>query len=62
MEVAIYQLALFDLNFNKAIVLSFFQIFICIIFLITGFYKQRGSNFFEIQIDEFKHPFKNIIY
>ena len=61
-EVAIYQFALFDLNFNKAIVLSVFQIFICIIFLLTGFYKQRGSNFFEIQINEFKHPFKNIIF
>ena len=62
MEVAIYQLALFDLNFNKAIVLSIFQILICLIFLITGFYKQRGSNFFEIQVDKFNHPFENILY
>ena len=60
-EVAIYQLALFDLNFNKAIVLSIFQIFICLIFLIAGFYKQRGSNFFEIQINNFDHPFKKIL-
>ena len=28
-EVAIYQYALFELNFNKAILLSFLQIFIC---------------------------------
>ena len=61
MEVAIYQLAMFDLNFNKAIVLSFFQILICIIFLITGFYKQRGSEFFEVYTNKFNHPFKNII-
>jgi thiamine transport system permease protein len=59
-EVAIYQLVLFDLNFNEAIILSIFQIFICIIFLITGFYKQRGSNFFEIQTDIYIHPFKDI--
>ena len=59
MEVAIYQLALFDLNFNKAIILSIFQIFICLVFLITGFYKQRGSKFFEIQINKFEHPFKD---
>jgi len=65
MEVAIYQLALFDLNFNKAIVLSIFQILICLIFLMTGFYKQRGSNFFEIQTNKFNHPlehFKSIKY
>ena len=61
MEVAIYQLALFDLNFNKAIVLSIFQILICTIFLITGFYKQRGSKFFEIQTNSFNHPFKNVL-
>ena len=60
-EVAIYQLALFDLNFNKAIVLSIFQILICLIFLVAGFYKQRGSNFFEIQTNNFNHPFKNIL-
>ena len=58
-EVAIYQLALFDLNFNKAIILSVFQIFICLTFLITGFYKQRGSKFFEIQINKFEHSFKD---
>ena len=61
MEVAIYQLALFDLNFNKAIVLSIYQILICLIFLFTGFYKQRGSNFFEIQTNNFNHPFKNTL-
>ena len=61
LEVAIYQYALFDLNFNKAIVLSIFQILICLIFLITGFYKQRGSNFFEIQTNDYEHPFKKIL-
>ena len=61
LEVAIYQYALFDLNFNKAIVLSIFQILICLIFLITGFYKQRGSKFFEIQTNDYEHPFKNIL-
>ena len=60
MEVAIYQLALFDLDFNKAIVLSTFQILICLFFLVTGFYKQRGSHFFEIQTNHFTHPFRNI--
>ena len=58
LEVAIYQLAFFDLNFNKAIILSIFQILICLIFLMTGFYKQRGSNFFEIQTTIFNHELK----
>ena len=58
-EVAIYQLALFELNFSKAIILSIFQILICIIFLITGFYKQRNSNFFEINTNHFQHQFKD---
>ena len=58
-EVAIYQLALLDLNFDKAIVLSIFQILICLIFLITGFYKQKGSKFFEIQTNNFDHAFEN---
>ncbi len=35
LEVAIYQYALFDLNFNKAILLSFIQIFICITFVFS---------------------------
>ena len=48
LEVAIYQYALFDLNFNKAIILSFIQIIICIIFVSIGFYKFKGSNFFQI--------------
>ena len=52
-EVAIYQYALFELNFNKAIVLSFIQIIICLILLIVGFYKLKGSNFFEIQTNYF---------
>ena len=58
-EVAIYQLALFELNFNKAVVLSIFQILICLIFLIAGFYKQKGSNFFEIHTNSYKHQFKD---
>ena len=41
-EVAIYQYALFELNFDKAILLSFLQIFICLFFLIIGFYKLKG--------------------
>jgi len=59
MEVAIYQSALFELNFNKAIILSFIQIMICLILLVLGFYKLKGSNFFEIQTNYFDHPFKN---
>ena len=58
-EVAIYELALFELNFNKAIIFSIIQVFICIIFLISGFYKQRNSNFFEINTNFFKHQFKD---
>ena len=49
-EVAIYQYALFELNFNKAIVLSLIQIVICILFVFIGFFKLKGSNFFEIEI------------
>ena len=59
MEVAIYQSTLFELNFNKAIILSFIQIMICLILLVLGFYKLRGSNFFEIQTNYFEHPFRN---
>jgi len=59
MEVSIYQSALFELNFNKAIILSFIQIMICLILLVLGFYKLKGSNFFEIQTNYFDHPFKN---
>jgi len=58
-EVAIYQYALFDLNFNKAILLSFLQIFICLFFLFIGFYKLKGANFFEIDQIKFIHPYKN---
>jgi len=62
MEVAIYQSALFELNFNKAIILSFIQIMICLTLLILGFYKLKGSNFFEIQTNYFDHPFRNNFY
>jgi len=62
MEVAIYQSALFELNFNKAIILSFIQIIICLLLLIVGFYKLKGSNFFEIQTSNFDYPFKNNIF
>ena len=57
-EVAIYQYALFELNFNKAILLSFLQIFICLFFLFIGFYKLKGSNFFDIDQIDFTHPHK----
>jgi len=59
LEVAIYQYALFDLNFNKAIILSFIQIFICITFVFIGFYKFKGSNFFEVGFVKYEHPHKN---
>ena len=62
MEVAIYQSALFELNFNKAIILSFIQIIICLALLVLGFYKLKGSNFFEIQTNYFNHPFRNNFY
>ena len=61
LEVAIYQYALFDLNFNKAILLSFIQIFICITFVFVGFYKFKGSNFFEVDIVKYEHPHKDKI-
>ena len=59
LEVAIYQYALFDLNFNKAILLSFIQISICIMFVLVGFYKFKGSNFFEVDFIKYEHPHKN---
>ena len=59
LEVAIFQYALFDLNFNKAIFLSFIQISICITFVFIGFYKFKGSNFFEVGAIKYKHPHKN---
>ena len=62
LEVAIYQYALFDLNFNKAIILSFIQIIICILFVSIGFYKFRGSSFFEIGSLTNKHPHKDFIF
>ncbi len=49
----------FELNFDKAILLSFLQIFICLFFLIIGFYKLKGSNFFEVDQIIFIHPYKN---
>jgi len=61
-EVAIYQYALFELNFNKAILLSFLQIFICLFFLFIGFYKLKGSNFFEIDRINFIHPHKEYLF
>ena len=62
LEVAIYQYAFFDLNFNKAIILSFIQIIICIIFISIGFYKFRGSNFFQIDDLTKNHPYKDIFF
>ena len=57
-EVAIYQSAMFELNFNKAIILSFIQIIICLFFLFFGFYKLKGANYFEINSNNFEHPFR----
>ena len=57
LEVAIYQAALLELNFKKAIYLSIIQIIICIIFLLLGFYKLKGSNYFEIQKNYYDHSF-----
>jgi len=59
LEVAIFQYALFELNFNKAILLSFIQIIICITFVFIGFYKFKGSNFFEVSVIKYIHPHKN---
>ena len=59
-EVAIYQYALFELNFNKAILLSFIQIVICILFVFIGFFKLKGSNFFEVDIRNNLHPHNDI--
>ena len=59
-EVAIYQYALFELNFNKAIVLSFIQIIICLFFVSIGFFKLKGSSFFEVDIISYSHPHKDI--
>lgn len=60
LEVAIYQYALFELNFQKAIILSFIQIFICLVFVLIGFFSIKGSNFFEIEIKTNIHPHKDI--
>ena len=59
LEVAIYQYALFELNFDKAIILSLIQIIICLFFVFIGFFKLKGSNFFEIEIKSNDHPHKN---
>ena len=59
-EVAIYQYALFELNFDKAIILSFIQIIICLFFVFIGFFKLKGSNFFEVDIIHCSHPHKEI--
>ena len=58
-EVAIYQYALFELNFNKAILLSFIQIFICLFFICIGFYNFKGSKFFELKESIYLHPYKD---
>ena len=61
LEVAIYQYALFELNFNKAIILSFIQIFICLSFVSIGFFKLKGANFFEVEITTNHHPHKDFL-
>ena len=60
-EVAIYQYALFELNFDKAIILSFIQITICLLFVFIGFYKLKGSNFFELDIASHVHPHRDLL-
>ena len=62
LEVAIYQSILYELNFNKAILLSIIQIFICLILLFFGFYKLKGSNYFDYKINNFIHPSRKIFY
>ena len=57
-EVSIYQAVIFELNFNKAVILSLIQILICLILLLIGFYKLKGINFFEIQLNKYEHPFR----
>jgi len=57
MEVAIYQSVFFELNFNKAIILSLIQIIICLIFIVIGFFNLRGSNYFDIQTEQFEYLF-----
>ena len=47
LEVAIYQYALFDLNFNKAIILSFIQIVICIFLFQLVFINLEVLIFFK---------------
>ena len=62
LEVAIYQYAIFDLNFDKAIILSFIQILICFFFVFIGFFKMKGSNYFEIRIQTQSHPNRDYIF
>ena len=57
LEVAIYQSIFFELNFNKAIILSFIQIAICSFLLIIGFLSLKGSNYYDIQTDNFEYLF-----
>jgi len=65
LEVAIYQSVFFELNFNKAIVLSAIQITICLSLMLVGFFTLRGTNYFDIQTEDFIYPFskrKLIVY
>ena len=57
MEVAIYQSVFFELNFNKAIILSVIQIIICLIFILIGFFNISGSDYFHIQTEQFEYLF-----
>ena len=57
LEVAIYQSIFFELNFNKAIIISFIQIAICSFLLIIGFLSLKGSNYYDIQTDNFEYLF-----
>ncbi|MBI28337.1 MAG: hypothetical protein CMI95_00370 [Pelagibacteraceae bacterium] len=59
LEVSIYESIFYELNFNKAIIISFVQIIICLIFLIFGFIKFKGSGYFNILTDDFDYIFEN---
>ncbi len=62
LEVAIYQSVFYELNFNKAIIFSIIQIIICFILLLFGFFKLRGSHYFEYTSNHLEHPARKKFY
>ena len=54
-EVAIYHSLFFELNFNKAVLLSFIQIFICTIFILIGTKYLKGKSFFLISLNKYEY-------